>query len=426
MNHWEHVHYNEATVVDLHSHPSLKASLFHRNLSIDNKRKFLMKLLGRAFWPATTRTDFPKLEQGGVDTLLSTVYIPEQGWLNDLPIMNALKYIKPGGWKKLFVPSYYDATMNSFDEMELQITQYAEAQKNPNSAFKRPVTLVKNVAQLSEAIADESIAIIHSLEGAHSLQGDECGKIMNNPSEISSAGRREVLKNLEDMHERGVAYLTIAHFYPNCCVESPCFPYPEYALKFAKWRRLMTFWDHTKGLTDLGEEIVEKMLDLGMLIDITHLTPPARARVFEIVESHGKTECVFASHLGVQGVNNDPLNLCDWELRWLADNGGTLGVIFMNYWLSPIDTKLGMKYIIQTMNHIHDTAGINTISIGTDFDGMTDPPDEITDMSELPRLTRELVSLREGGKPRYSTEDLCKILGGNALRLLRGGWRGPN
>ena len=68
--------------------------------------------------------------------------------------------------------------------------------------------------------------------------------------------------------------------------------------------------------------------------------------------------------------------------------------------------------------------GSDIIGIGTDFDGFTDPPDEITDMSELPRLTRYLSSLSGGiGKPKYSDKVISKILGGNALRILKEGWR---
>ena len=63
------------------------------------------------------------------------------------------------------------------------------------------------------------------------------------------------------------------------------------------------------------------------------------------------------------------------------------------------------------------------IGIGTDFDGFTDPPDEIVDMSQIPRLTRYLACLRDGlGSKKYSDEDIQKILGGNALRLLLSGW----
>ena len=68
--------------------------------------------------------------------------------------------------------------------------------------------------------------------------------------------------------------------------------------------------------------------------------------------------------------------------------------------------------------------GSDIVGIGTDFDGFTDPPDEITDMSELPRLTKYLKCLTKGlGKQKYSDDILAKFLGGNALRVLKEGWK---
>ena len=89
----------------------------------------------------------------------------------------------------------------------------------------------------------------------------------------------------------------------------------------------------------------------------------------------------------------------------------------MNYWLSPVDSPLGLKYIEQTISHIRDVAGANVLGIGTDFDGFTDPPDEITDMSEIPRITRYLYSLK-----RYSDEEIEGFLGKNSIQLLMNGW----
>ena len=267
------------------------------------------------------------------------------------------------------------------------------------------------------------MGVIHSVEGAHSLHGIECGKEIADFDKLSLRHENEVLNNLQTLYDRGVAYLTLAHFYPNACIESPVFPYPEYGLRLSRWKGLLDKWDHTKGLTPTGEAVVERMLELGMLIDITHMTPPARARVYQLVEHHNKGECLLASHTGSYSINPDPYALQDWELSWMGNHGCVIGVIFMNYWLSPVDTKMGIKYIMQTIDRITQFGGVKTAAIGSDFDGMTDPPDELTDMSHMPRLTRELASAwRSPDNPKYSEDDIQKILGGNALRLLRSGW----
>ena len=89
----------------------------------------------------------------------------------------------------------------------------------------------------------------------------------------------------------------------------------------------------------------------------------------------------------------------------------------MNYWISQVDSGLGLKYIERTLNHIVNVCGTDVAAIGTDFDGFTDPPDELVDMSELPRITAYLKGLD------IDDEIVKKFLGQNALRLLTKGWK---
>ena len=131
----------------------------------------------------------------------------------------------------------------------------------------------------------------------------------------------------------------------------------------------------------------------------------------------------MATHTGAYEINRDLYNLEDWEIKWISDNGGVVGVIFMNYWLSPIDTKLGLKYLLQTIEHVINIGGEGVIGIGTDFDGFTDPPDEIVDASQLPRFTKSLASeFKSVTERKYSDATIKKILGGNAMRVLTEGW----
>ena len=407
---WEDLHF-DSTVVDLHSHPSLKATVFHRNIG-SSKSKFIAKFFKEKFWPFSDRVTFPKMEKGGVDVLLSTAYVLEQGWINDISLIKFLLWLTPSVHKKIVAPTYFDATNGMLDEMENQISSY----NTDRDEEARHATLATDREELAEAIAAGDMCVIHSIEGAHSLQGNEAGKIMSD--EIMSdpeAIEEEVMKNLDHFFNRGVAYLGLAHFYPNCC-GSPVFPYPEYGAKHLNWREVLGRWDETEGLTPLGVKVVEKMLDLGMLIDISHCTIAARKQIYELVALHGKSECLMATHVGSFEINPVSYNLQDWELKWMADHGCVVGIIFMNYWISPVDSGLGLKYIERTLKHIIDVCGTETAAIGTDFDGFTDPPDEIVDMSELPRLTSYLKGLD------YSDDIVGKFLGKNALRLLNNGW----
>ncbi len=134
------------------------------------------------------------------------------------------------------------------------------------------------------------------------------------------------------------------------------------------------------------------------------------------VRHYRQARPILASHVGAYAINPDPYNLQDWELRRIAESGGVTGVIFMNYWLMPHETGRGLNFIVHHIRHMIDTAGSEHVGIGTDFDGFTDPPDDLRDASELPRLTQRL--LAEG----FNLETLTRLWGGNALRALRQGW----
>ena len=96
----------------------------------------------------------------------------------------------------------------------------------------------------------------------------------------------------------------------------------------------------------------------------------------------------------------------------------------MNYWLVPHHTNLGLNEISSVIRHIVDVGGIDCVSLGTDFDGFTDPPDEVEDMRSLPNITMRLASEMQGkGSYKYSDEDISKFLGENSKRVLFEGWR---
>jgi membrane dipeptidase len=244
------------------------------------------------------------------------------------------------------------------------------------------------------------IAVIHAVEGAHSLGGE-------------SASDEGVLRNLEELYKRGVIYITLAHFYPNRVVH-PCYPFPEDIARLAKrpniWR------DLTLGLTDLGKRVVERMIELGMLIDLSHSSPIARRQIYDIVDASGKKVPLLATHVGAYEINPTPYNLTDWEIKRIARDGGVVGVIFMGYWLMPKESGQGINAISRHVQYLMNCGGEDLVGIGTDFDGFATPPDDLDNASHIPRLTQRLVV--DG----YSADQIKKILGGNSLRAIRQGW----
>ena len=156
---WEHVH-KESIVFDWHNHGTLKKFLFDRSLDGKDSR-FLTKLFKRAFWPLSERNTLPKMEEGGLDVVLSTSFIPEIEWVDDQSLIKFLKWIYPSVRKRVFDPTYFDATNAQMDAMEEEV-----------SNFQGRFRFVYDNADLQSAIANNKIAMIHSVEGCHSLNGE--------------------------------------------------------------------------------------------------------------------------------------------------------------------------------------------------------------------------------------------------------------
>ena len=386
---WKRIHH-EATIVDLHVHPSMQQQLFRRNLN-------WRYVINRTFHanPLSVRASFPRLHDGGYDVILSVLYVPEHGILKDFPIVKIFRFLRPDIWQKLIRAHPYEATRQLMEDMERAVTLSTD-----RDAVRMAGSVQELNAILSQPKGQRPIAIIHAIEGAHSLGGPD-------------ASDDDVMHHLEQLFECGVGCITLAHFYPNRIVH-PCYPFPEDIVNLSVHP---TLWrDLTLGLTDLGKQVVERMIELGILIDLSHSTPAARQEIYDIVDASGKQVPLLASHVGAYAIDPSPYNLTDWEIRRIARDGGVIGVIFMPYWLMPKETGQGLNFISRHIQYFVDTGGEDVAGIGTDFDGFTTPPDDLDNASQMPRLTQRLVV--DG----HSEARIKKVLGENALRLIRQGW----
>ncbi|MEW5986099.1 MAG: membrane dipeptidase [Chloroflexota bacterium] len=407
---WPELH-EQSLVVDLHAHLSFPAALFGFRL-FRRHRPGLPTLS-----PLSVRTDFPKLERGGVDVVLSSVNVPEIPLIEYAPGGKLWRFMAELLQPKVFRPPYCQASVNMMETVEQQTGRYKGG---------RPVRIARSVQELKAALAQgppKPITLIHTLEGAHALLGDEGGKGTYPQLAADSPVAREMLTHLQEFYDRGVALITVAHFFPNG-VAAGCYPFPEPFLPGIRWRKALREHDLTLGLTEAGEMIIQRMLELGILIDVTHCTPAARARIYQLAEGCQRP-AVVATHVGAYTINPSPYNLQDWEIKWIAEHGGVVGVIFMNYWLGAHhQTKLGIHYVVRTLEHFIQAAGTEGVAaFGSDFDGFTDPPDDLADAAELPWLTQHLLALyQDSGKRRFGDGAIKGILGGNALRVLQEGW----
>lgn len=303
-----------------------------------------------------------------------------------------------------------------------------------------------------QAAWEKANAVLDRLDRMFIQYPDLCGRATTaaEGQRLARAGQRAIFLGLENGYplgtsvervdhffRRGVRYITLAHTADNDLAASSTHggDRPD------------------GGLTDLGRQVVARMNDLGMVVDVSHISDQAFADVLKASRAP-----VLASHSCARAIADHPRNLTDAQLRALKANGGVIQLCILGDYIklpapdsgrrrAEADLRrrvqaLGgwqalkdpeviagferewealtedyrhelptVKDAVDHIDHIVKVVGIDHVGIGTDFDGGGGLRD-CSDVTHLPRITEEL--LRRG----YTEAQLAKIWGGNALRVL--------
>lgn len=165
--------------------------------------------------------------------------------------------------------------------------------------------------------------------------------------------------------------------------------------------------DAEKGLKPFGYECIEKFNELGIIVDLSHISQKG----FNQACLHSKKPIV-ASHSNSKSVCNNSRNLSDENLRLLAENGGVVGINFYPPFISTSKSANYLELLGFHVNQIKKVAGIDSISIGSDFDGI-----EKTCIIDEPNKIEILIKYLKG--KGFTSSEIDKISYKNAIRVFQ-------
>ena len=278
------------------------------------------------------------------------------------------------------------------------------------------IMLIRHPKQIEEAVKLKKLGALIGVEGGHMIENN--------------------LANLDKLYARGARYLTLTWNNSTSWATS------------AKDESRRSFPAHRKGLTPFGQQVVRRMNQLGMLVDLSHVGEKTFWDVLKIT-----TKPVLVSHSCVYSLSAHFRNLKDNQIKAIARNGGVIGLnfnpvfidntipakekIFLKAHQAEVDSlrklkrstasikkTLAQKYpreaqslrpplskLLDHLDYIVKLVGVDYVGLGSDFDGIDSTPRELNSVANFPVITKGL--LARG----YSPTDIHKILGGNFIRV---------
>ncbi len=163
--------------------------------------------------------------------------------------------------------------------------------------------------------------------------------------------------------------------------------------------------EHRKGLKPFGFEAVQRMNELGIIVDVSHLS---EGGFWDVAKTSKKP--FIASHSCARALCDHSRNLTDSQLHAIGECGGVVGVNFYSQFLVKDSDHTTAGDIVRHMEHIRNKAGIEALALGSDFDGI-DCTLDFSDYAGLPAL----IDAMSG---RFTDDEIELICGKNALRVF--------
>ena len=355
-------------LADIHAHPTLDA--WNRRSQLGIKSPFLAKITEKVLNP--TRIMWKTSHRAGIDLICVAHYNAFDEWLSMPTDPNP------------------EAPANTIRMMDL-LEQELSGPAAPYARLVRNHKELDDLLQVREGNKDFRVAVLHTLEGGHALGGS--------------------LKPLKVFARRGMALITITHFFNKGIATSPN-SLPFFPDANSRWPN--------QGLSEFGREVIKEMEKLGIIVDVTHATSTA---IEDVLRAANKP--LVSTHSSVRTLGDHPYSLFDEHIQEIARRGGIIGIIpyphaLSNYSGEHAAKEFGsLRDVVRTIRYVTKICGTHKrVGIGSDFAGYITGPKEMVYLGEIDKLRKLL--LIEFDNDETIVED---IMANNVIEFLLKNWR---
>jgi membrane dipeptidase len=350
-----------------------------------------------------------KSDVAAVNLMADTSHLPVEA--GQAALMTDIPRLRAGHVGAQFWSVWIPVNTQGFEAVQMTLEQI-DLVKRMSAQYPSDFAMAYSAADIRRIHKSRKIASLIGIEGGHQINNS--------------------LAVLRQMYDAGARYMTLTHTTNTA------------------WADSATDTPAHHGLTPFGVEVVKEMNRLGMLVDLSHVSPDTMRAALAASQAP-----IIFSHSSARALDDHPRNVPDDVLRAVAANGGVVMVNFAppyvsaarNHWEAdlaaertrfnsppyaglyigqperakaaltewqaqhpmPITT---LAQVADHVEHIRQVAGIDHVGIGSDFDGIPDAPVGLEGVDRYPALLAEL--MRRG----WSDADISKLAGENLLRAL--------
>ncbi len=373
-----------------------------QNLEIDSTLWKKAELLCKEFIVADTHIDLP-------DWLYDEWFDVTQLSKGEIDYSRAIN----GGLDVAFMSVYTSPSLEGTGKSKIKADSMISLVHKMVSTWPDKFVFIRSTADIEKYLKQDKLLLTMGLENGSPIENN--------------------LSNLKEFYDKGVRYITLAHYKWNHICDSA-------NDTIRKWN----------GLSPFGEDVIKEMNHLGIMVDISHVSDSTFYDVIRIskapvIASHsccrfftpgyernmsdemikvlakkgGVIQIAFASFFLRNDIYQQYTNGEDHIKKYLKDNNLKSGTDSVwkyeeNYWKENPLSSATVKDVANQIDHVKNLVGIDHVGLGSDFNGVGGLlPVGLEDVSKYPNLVYELLSRG------YSDEDIKKVLGLNLLRVWK-------